>query len=45
MFAYMDNKKQCVFAATIIVANSFDIFNANELEEGVGHLMDSSVRV
>jgi hypothetical protein len=29
----------------VVVVNSFDMFNANELEEGAGHSMDSSVGV
>jgi len=33
------------FAVVVVVVNSFDMFNANELEEGVGHSMDSSVGV
>jgi hypothetical protein len=45
MFAYMDRQRQCVFATTVVVANSFDMFNANELKEGVGHSMDSNVGV
>jgi hypothetical protein len=34
-----------VFATINIVANSFDMFNANELEKGVGHLVDLGVEV
>jgi hypothetical protein len=45
MFVDMDKQKQCAFATAVIVANSFDMFNANELEEGVGHFVDSSVGV
>jgi hypothetical protein len=41
----MDKQKQCAFVAIVIIANSFDMFNVNELEEGVGHSMDSSVGV
>jgi hypothetical protein len=29
----------------VVVVNSFDMFNVNELEEGGGHSMDSSVGV
>jgi hypothetical protein len=45
MFVNMDRHKQCAFATIVVVANSFNVFNANELEEGVGHSMDSSVGV
>jgi hypothetical protein len=45
MFANVDRHKQCVFATTIVAANSSNMFNANELEKGAGHSMDSSVRV
>jgi hypothetical protein len=41
----MDRQRQCAFVATIVVANSFDMFNANELQEGIGHSMDSNVGV
>ncbi len=34
-----------MFATINIVANSFDMFNANELEKGVGHLVDLGVEV
>jgi len=45
MFVDMDRQKQCAFAVVIIAANSVDMFNADELEEGIGHLVDSSVGV
>ncbi len=41
----MDKRKQCAFAAIVITTNSSDMFNADELEEGVGHSLDSSVGV
>ncbi len=34
-----------MFVAIIVIANSSDMFNANELEEGVGHLVDLAVEV
>jgi hypothetical protein len=34
-----------VFVAIVVDVNSFDMFNANELEEGVGHLVDLGVEV
>jgi hypothetical protein len=33
------------FAMTIVVANSFNMFNANELEESASQLMDLGVEV
>jgi hypothetical protein len=36
LFVDMDRQKQCAFACAVVVANSFDMFNANELKEGVG---------
>ncbi len=44
MFANMDRQKQCA-SVVIVVANSFNMFNANELKEGVGHSMDLGVGV
>jgi hypothetical protein len=45
MFVNMDRQRQCAFAAIVVDANSFDMFNANELKEGTSHSMDSNVRV
>ncbi len=45
MFEDMDRLKYCAFVIAVVATNSFDMFNANELEEGVGHLMYSSVGV
>jgi predicted small metal-binding protein len=45
LFVHMDRKKKNVFACVIVVANSFHVFNANELEEGANQLMDLGVRV
>lgn len=42
MFANMNSKKQYVSVATIVIANSYDIFNVNELQEDVGQSIDSS---
>jgi len=36
LFVHMDRQRQCVFACAIVVLNLFHMFNANELEEGVG---------
>jgi len=36
LFVDMDRQKQCAFACVVVVANSFDMLNANELKEGVG---------
>ncbi len=41
----MDIHKQCAFVTTFVDANSFNMFNANQLEEGVGHSMDSCVAI
>jgi hypothetical protein len=35
-FVDMDRQRQCAFACVVVVANSFDMFNANGLKEGVG---------
>jgi hypothetical protein len=32
----MDMQKQCAFACAVVLANSFDMFNANKLKKGVG---------
>jgi hypothetical protein len=45
MFVDMDGQRQCAFATVVVVANSFDMFNANELEEGTCHLVDLGVGV
>jgi hypothetical protein len=45
MFTNMDIQKQCAFVTIVVVANSCDMFNANELEDGASHSMDSSVGV
>jgi len=34
-----------VFVVIVVAANSFDMFNANELEKGVGHLVDLAMEV
>jgi inosine/xanthosine triphosphate pyrophosphatase family protein len=34
LFVHMDRQKQCIFVCVIVVANSFHMFNANELEKG-----------
>ncbi len=34
MFTDMDIHKQCVFVTIVVDANSFNMFHANELEEG-----------
>ncbi len=44
MFVNMDKQRQCVFAYAI-VANSSNMFNANELKEGSYHSLDSSAGV
>ncbi len=44
MFINMDKQKQFTFAITVVVVNSFHMFNANELEEG-GQSMYSSMGV
>ncbi len=41
----MDRQRQCAFVTTIVVANSSDMFNANELKDSIGHSMDSNVGV
>ncbi len=41
----MDIHKQCAFVIAFVDANSFNMFNPNELKEGVGHLMDSCVAI
>jgi hypothetical protein len=40
LFVNMDTQRQCAFACVVVVTNSFNMFNANELEEGVGQLVD-----
>jgi hypothetical protein len=41
----MDRQRQSAFACAIVGANSFHMFNANELEEGVSESMDLVVGV
>ncbi len=41
----MDRQRQCAFVVTIVVANSSNMFNANELKDDIGHSMDSNVGV
>jgi hypothetical protein len=41
----MDRQRQCAFACAIVGANSFHMFNANELEEGVSQSLDLGVGV
>jgi len=36
LFVHMDRQRQCVFACAIVLFNLFHMFNANELEDGVG---------
>ncbi len=45
MFVDVDRQRQCAFTTIVVTANSSNMFNANELKEGVGHLVDSSVGV
>ncbi len=45
MFVDVDRPIQCAFTTIVVVANSSNMFNANELEEGACHLVDSSVGV
>ncbi len=45
MFEDVDRHRQCAFIVVIIAANSYDMFNANELKKGTCHLVDSSVGV
>jgi hypothetical protein len=40
LFMDIHKQRQCAFACAIGVANSFHMFNTNELEEGVGQLVD-----
>jgi len=35
LFMDMDRQRQRAFACAVVVVNSFDMFNANELKEGV----------
>jgi hypothetical protein len=44
MFVNMDRQRQCAFAYAI-VANSSNMFNANELKEVTCHSLDSSVGI
>ncbi len=41
----IDRHRQCAFACAIVGANSFHMFNANELEESVNRSMDLGVGV
>ncbi len=45
LFMHMDRQRWCVFACAIVVFKLFHMFNANELEEGAGWLMDLGVEV
>jgi hypothetical protein len=46
MFTNMDKRKKYAFASTIVVTcYSFDMFNANKLEEGASEIMGPSVGV
>jgi hypothetical protein len=36
LFVNMDRQRQCAFACVLVAANSFQVFNANELNKGVG---------
>jgi hypothetical protein len=45
LFVDMDKQRRCAFACAIGVTKSFHMFNANELEEGAGQLMDPCVGV
>ncbi len=45
LFVHMDRQRQCVFACAIVVFNLFHMFNANELEDNVGWLIDIGVDV
>ncbi len=45
MFVDMDRQRQYVFVVIIVVTNSSFMFNADELEEGMGQPMDSSMGV
>jgi len=41
----MDRQRQCAFAHILVVTNSFQMFNANELNKGAGQWVDPSVGV
>ncbi len=45
MFANMDRQRYCAFAIAIVVIDSFNMFNGNESEKGLGHSMDLGVGV
>jgi hypothetical protein len=45
LFVDMDRQRQCAFACAIVVANLSDMFNDNELEEGVGMLVNLGVGI
>ncbi len=45
MFIDMDRQRQYVFVVIIVVANSSFMFKVDELEEGMGQPMDSSIEV
>jgi len=44
MFVDMVRQRQYVFVVIIVVANSSFMFNADELEEGIGQPMDSHTK-
>jgi hypothetical protein len=45
LFVNMDRQRQCAFARVFVVANSFQMFNANELNKGACQWVDPSVGV
>jgi hypothetical protein len=45
LFVDMYRQRECAFACAIVVANLFDMFNDNELEECLGLAMDLGVRI
>lgn len=45
MFVDMDRQRKYVFVVIIVVANSFFMFNVDELEKGMGPPMDSSMGI
>ncbi len=45
LFVNMDRQRQCAFACVLVAANSFQVFNANELNKGAGQWVDPCVGV
>ncbi len=45
LFVNMWRQRQCVFGCAIVVANSCDMFNVDELKKGANQLMNPSVGV